>query len=67
MVHQYIVCHKGKPLKSVNGEFVIFATKKAAQEKVKHMKSLGDMHIYGRDEFKAKDLHVVTNYLYLSL
>ena len=65
MIRQYLVCFNGKPLKSVGDEFLIFATKKAAIEKVKHMKSLGDRHIYGRDEFSSKDLRVVPNYLYL--
>jgi len=67
LVHQYIVTQKGKPLKSVDGEFLTFSTRKAATEKVRHMKSLGERHIYGRDEFLSKDLKVVTNYLYLSL
>jgi hypothetical protein len=67
MIFQYIVCQNNKPLKSVDGEFVIFSTKKAATEMVKQMKSRGDRHIYGHDEFNAKDLKVITNYLYLQL
>ena len=65
MIFQYVICHGDKPLRSVGDEFLIFATKKAAHDKVKHMKSLGDTHIYGKDEFRSKDLKIKVNYIYI--
>lgn len=54
MIFQHIVCHGDVPIKSADGQFVVFSTKKGAQDKVKEMKVSG-----------FKDLKIKVNYIYL--
>jgi len=58
IIKLYLIHHKGKPLKSVDGECLVFDKLRSAQAWIRKAREKGDVLFYG-DEVKTKDLRII--------